>query len=241
MKTTNSEQKVFGQRLKKLESLLELTPLEMAENGGCSRATYYRYRSGEAVPDLIFFDKILKYEKSINVEWLLIGEGAPLKSTPSSGEIANEKLIVEPSGPELYNFPLYRMDSIHNGEQGQLSINEWKDTEEIFYISKNLLESFPADRDLRNAFAMTVEGDSMDPEVKSGSLVFVDKNQAVPYNDGIFIVRYDQFLRMKLVQPLPGEKLLLSTINKRFESITVDKDQKDFEILGRIVCSTNLL
>lgn len=120
-----------------------------------------------------------------------------------------------------------------------LSIGE--NTKEYFYISKNLLNSFPKARGLRNAFTMTVEGDSMDPEIKSGSLVFVDKQQVVPYNDGIFIVRFDQFLRMKMVQPLPGEKLLLSTINKKFDSITVEKDQKGFEILGRIVCSANLL
>jgi len=54
---------IIGERLQTLEEFLGLKPKEMANIGGCSRATYYRYRKGESEPTISFLYKILKNEK----------------------------------------------------------------------------------------------------------------------------------------------------------------------------------
>lgn len=89
------------------------------------------------------------------------------------------------------------------------------------------------------AFTMIVEDSCMMPEVKEGGIILVDNKQVTPHSDGIFIVRYDDFVRMKIVQPMPGRKLMLSTLDKKYEPIIVEKDQDGFEILGRIVWTAN--
>lgn len=215
-------------RLEKLESVLELKPSEMASLGGCSRATYYRYRKGESAPTVQFLNRILKYEKKVNAEWLFDGKGTVLKNVDDAGY--NYKPSDNKSEVSFYDFPLYKMHS-DNGESKLLP-------ESISFSGEFLNLLFEKD-DYNGAFTMIVEDDCMMPEVKEGGIILVDNQQVKPYSDGIYVVRYDEFVRVKIVQPLPGNRLMLTTLNKKYEPIIIQKDQDEFEILGRVLWSTN--
>jgi phage repressor protein C with HTH and peptisase S24 domain len=229
--------KNIAARLKKIESSLGLNPSKMAAAGGCSRSTYYRYRNGGSTPTVEFLDKILKYENKINAEWLLKGNGQLLKDD-DHGKENRQKALQAGTNEKFYHFPLYRMYSL-NGEQDKVTVKEWDNTTKYISISKDFLNLFLDSDNYQDAFTMTVEGDSMIPDIKPGGIILVDTTQVVPVTDGIFVVRYDDFVRMKLVQTMPGHKLILSTLNTKFASVIVEKDYEGFEILGRIVCSTN--
>jgi len=211
---------------------LGLKPLEMASLGGCSRATYYRYRKGESSPTIEFLNGILSHEKKINAAWLFDGEGTMLKNVDGVG--SNHKPSDNGSETNFYDFPLYKMHSI-NGRDGQ----DGELLPESISFSRKFLSLLLDKNDYNGAFTMVVEDDCMMPEVKSGGVILVDNQQVKPYSDGIYVVRYDDFVRMKIVQPLPGNELMLTTLNKKYESITIKKDQDGFEILGRVVWSTN--
>ncbi len=230
-----SKDKLVG-RLKKLESVLDMKPAEMAELGGCSRATYYRYRKGVSTPSLDFLNRILKYEKSINAEWLLEGNGNVLKNLDGEDKKLSSPLDGKGS---FHPFPLYKMHSDgKNGNDVDTIVNEIQSISFSKTFLKLLLHN-DGSMDYKNAFAMVAEDSCMMPEVKEGGIIIIDNNQITPYSDGIFVVKYDEFIRMKIVQPLPGHKFLLTTLDKKYEPIIVEKDQDGFEILGRVVWSVN--
>ncbi len=228
----------FGERLKKIESELGISPSELANACGCSRSTYYRYRTGKTKPTVEFLENLLNYENELNAEYLLNGNGSLKKETKLFKKQNKHKSSPDGNAKDFYNFPLFRMSSL-NGEQDKLNIESWQDTKEHIPISKMFLKLFIDSKNFENAFTMTVEGDSMAPEVTPGGIVLVDNKQVVPVTDGIFVVRYDNYVRMNLIQPMPGHKLILSTLNQKFASIIVEKKYKGFQILGRIVWTAN--
>ncbi|NBC27518.1 MAG: hypothetical protein GVY08_11700 [Bacteroidetes bacterium] len=220
-------------RLIELEKILDLKPSKMADIGGCSRATYYRYRNGDSSPPVKFLDNILDYENNLSPQWLLEGTGKIFKKPhePQS-EIALD------GDSRQYEFPYVSLRS-KNGQQDELPVDEWYASNEKISISKKFLDLFIESKSSKHSFSMKLQGDSMFPDICSGALILVDKTQVVPHTDGIFAVKYDDFIRLKLLQPMPGHRIILSTINKKFESMEIDRNHEGFEILGRVIWSAN--
>lgn len=239
MSSANSSKHNIVVRLKKLETVLGLKPAEMASLGGCSRATYYRYRNGESEPTLDFLKRILKHEKNISAEWLLDGKGSVLKNTNGEEKKNISTVYVDGDEEKLHHFPLLKMHSdSKNGKATEASVNS---IESISFSKTflNLLLFNNGNVHYEDSFTMIAVDNCMMPEVKEGGIILVDRKQVTPHSDGIFVVRYDDFVRMKIIQPLPGQKLMLTTLDKKYEPIIVEKDQDGFEILGRIVWSVN--
>ncbi|MFH5834437.1 helix-turn-helix transcriptional regulator, partial [Halalkalibaculum sp. DA384] len=85
-------------------------------------------------------------------------------------------------------------------------------------------------------FALQVNCDSMNPEIKAGSIVLVNQNENSPTGDGIFAVRLGNLVQLKILQPLPNSWLHLTTINKKYDPIEINPDEtQEFEILGRVI------
>ncbi|WP_350354260.1 S24 family peptidase [Aliifodinibius salipaludis] len=50
------------------------------------------------------------------------------------------------------------------------------------------------------------------------------------------MIRFDDVVRMKLLQKLPDNHLLLTTINKKYHPVEINEDSVDqIKVLGRIV------
>ncbi|MFH5886196.1 XRE family transcriptional regulator [Halalkalibaculum sp. DA3122] len=219
--------KIFAKRLKKIEEVLGKTPIEMAKMGKCSRATYYRYRNGETNPDIGFLTELLKSENKINIEWLFSGVGPILNLELEKEQIDNI--------PDFTAVPLYFMKPRKNDSEGSLAADKWESPPSTLPLGNYFLESV-FDTYPEEYIAIRVQCDSMAPEVKPGSLVLVNRREANPTIDGIFIVRIDDVIRMKLVQRLPNNKIKLTTMNDKFDPIFIDLDNEtNFEILGRII------
>lgn len=227
--------KDLSEKLRRLEEVLGLTPQEMANLGGCSRSTYYRYRSGESVPDLNFFRKILENENRINADWLLKDRGPVLHLSRIPGIDYSPRLDYDQDN--MVKLPLFHLrteNELVDGE-GQLPVEDWDNPSSYFPIAHEflteLVKSAPS-----QLFAMTVQCDSMSPMIKPGSMVIVDQSRVKPSIDGVFVIRFDDVLRMKVLQRIPGKQLLLSTINDKFDDVTIRMDDfEDFRIMGRVV------
>lgn len=222
----------INNRLKKIEEVLGLNASEMAKMGGCSQSTYYRYRKGQSVPDSIFLNNIIKNENKINAEWLLIGSG-PILSKKHSGN-GNETVNSTSTNIEFVNFPLYEMKKEDSGE-GKLAFSDLKNPSYILPLCNIFLDRILEEPN-NQLIAIRINCDSMSPDIKPDSLVLVNKQKKNISSDGIFIVRFGNVIRMKLIQKLPDNRLHLSTVNKKYDPIEVNLDEiEDFEILGRIV------
>lgn len=219
---------IFSKRLQELENVLGISPSDMADLGKCSQSTYYRYRKGESTPDLEFLNNILKNENNINTEWLLKGIHPVIKKGRKNIKGINENPI------RFLSLPYYTMSPVLEGGEGQLTIEEWNNPSHTIPFCNTFISTI-VESGTNNLLAVNVNCDSMSPLIKPGSIIIVNRDYIDPAGDGIFIVRFDDEIRMKLVQRLPSKRLQLSTINKNFNPIEVGIEEKNFEIIGRIV------
>lgn len=220
--------KIFSKRLQELEKVLGLSPPKLAKMGRCSQSTYYRYRKGESTPDLDFLNNILKNENNINAEWLLKGIHPILKKDTLKNNNKNGSPI------RFLSLPFYTMSPIQEGGEGLLSLEEWENPSHTIPFCNTFINTI-VEPNSNNLLAINVKCDSMSPVIQPGSIILVNRDQTNPVGDGIFIVRFDNEIRMKLVQRLPSMRLQLSTINKKFNPFEVKLNEENFDIVGRII------
>lgn len=80
--------------------------------------------------------------------------------------------------------------------------------------------------------AIAVEGDSMEPLLRAGDEVLVDKTPQ-PFRDGIHVVRMGDTLLVKRVAAQGGGRFTLLSQNLAYPPLEVRAD--DIEIVGRVV------
>lgn len=223
----------FCERLKELEILLGKNPDEMSSALNCSASSYYRYRNGTTTPDLNTICKLLDLNPHINMNWLIQGRGQAVSSGNSSGIMENDH---DGKNTRFYHLPMYHMKTGRKDGEGRIRRMDWNRPTEYFPICLNFIENMlPADNH-EGLFVITVECKSMTPVIQPGSVVIADERLNDISNDGIFVVGFDDVIRLKLVQKLPGRKLQLSSINEDFKPIIVsEKNDQDIRILGKII------
>lgn len=223
----------IGGRLKKLEEILGLNPQEMANLCNCSQSTYYRYRNNESIPDVNSMIHFLNIKKMISADWLMRG------NEPAIVDPRNVSTSHKNDSNESYDnvrIPFYKLkpENGNNGE-GILSYKEWKKPSIYLSMSKFFIEEI-LDSKSQYIRALLVGCDSMNPTIKQGSMIYVDKRITNTNSDGFYLVNFDDIIRVKLIQRLPGNKLSLSTVNDKYKPITVDiNSNHQVNILGHIV------
>jgi len=78
---------------------------------------------------------------------------------------------------------------------------------------------------------LQVFGESMEPDIKEGSLVFVDKSKKDISTKGTYIVRVKDEIYIKIIK-LENDKVILKSKNPLFDDILYSIDEVD--IIGRV-------
>ena len=78
---------------------------------------------------------------------------------------------------------------------------------------------------------LQVFGDSMEPDIKDGSLVFIDKSQVDINRPGVYIVSTTDGLFIKKIA-VKDDRIVLKSTNKNFTDIKVNIN--DILIIGRV-------
>ena len=81
---------------------------------------------------------------------------------------------------------------------------------------------------------MDVAGDSMEPQIRSGDTVMIDREQTALVAGGIYAVGIDDTIMVKRLEKRPG-KLALISDNRVYETVLVDPAAENVRILGRVV------
>ena len=79
--------------------------------------------------------------------------------------------------------------------------------------------------------AIRVEGDSMEPVLRSGDEIFVDRNKRA--GEGIHVVRIGDALHVKQVQASAPDRIKLVSANETYPPIELARGE--VEIIGRVV------
>lgn len=82
--------------------------------------------------------------------------------------------------------------------------------------------------------ALKVDGDSMSPNIKPNSIIFVDLGKTKLKKASVFVVRYDDEVFVKRLEEL-GEHILLRSDNIAYNTITAKKE--DVVIIGQVINS----
>jgi len=145
-------------------------------------------------------------KRKISINWLLFDQ--------------NEEEISK----ETQKFSKIRYFKDINASAGGGAVN-FDENYEIIYIDKKII-----DKDLD---AINVIGDSMEPTIKDGSIIFIDRKNKNIINGGIFVVNTLGGVFVKRVRINSSGDIELISDNKIYEKEILKKDE--IEIIGKVV------
>ena len=86
-------------------------------------------------------------------------------------------------------------------------------------------------------FAMVVEGDSMIPTLRPGTMIIVKRAEVLDnFTDGVYVFRLEEAVYVKAIQRLPGRRLRIMSYNDFYPPFEVELGEGlDFELIGKVV------
>lgn len=218
-------EKISVEDLQRIRARLGSSIPEAAKKLGVDRVTWWRWEEG-GVP----FPQ--KYAKGL-LEMLEREEINPHEVLSGMSEVAeqsSDQAIA--SIPGLIQVPLY---SPNASAGAGFEVNSESVTGHIGleagYV-RNVLQAQPD-----GLYAIVVDGDSMEPDIRSGEIALVSSVQNGATRDGIHILRLEGSLLCKRLGRLPGKKLAIKSANPGYPSYEVSMEDPtlDLAILGRVV------
>jgi hypothetical protein len=134
------------------------------------------------------------------------------------------------SGPDEYRaIPRLPLDA----SAGPGALEGLGGSQEIPYDSHHFSRRWLREMGLEGAdlSAIRVEGDSMEPELRSGDEIFVDRNKRA--GEGIFVVRIGDALHVKQVRASAPGTIVLVSSNPAYAPLELPREE--VEVIGRVV------
>lgn len=194
----------------------------LAKLVGISRPAMIKILDGETKEP----KKILEIAEALNVspEWLKTGKG----DTPDFSEEVEDE---EENGHLVRVEVLDVYASAGNGEflTGDLA----GDIQAVEFASEYFYNLFQRASEKGMAI-VNVKGDSMEPTLSSGDLLFVDTTRTYYQGDGLYVFSFGDSLYVKRLQRA-GYKLLVLSDNKFYDTWDVNESNEDqFFIHGKV-------
>lgn len=216
----------LSDRLKQVRSTTGDTQKNFAKSIGVSARAWQGYEDGDNVPGGNVLEALARL--GFSSDWILTGEGSMRKGegggegAPKGGELSDPGRYLE--------VPLYNVEA--HGGAGTVPGHE--EVIDFMAFRREWLA-----RDLRSSVvdlvALFVSGDSMEPTLTSGDVVLIDKSRAARADDGVYVLRIGEAVKVKRVQFLAGQKLKIVSDNKAYEPETIDPKKEDVKIIGQVV------
>ncbi len=224
----SSEEIPFPERLKEVIGLQSLR--SFSRTAGVSEGSLRQYLAGKHEPTRPALVGLAR-AGGVLVEWLATGAGPKTdQDYPSAGPTAEN--LRELQAGYAY-VPLY--DIRASGGGGAIVEGE-RVTDVLAFKEewiRNELRSNPAD-----LYLIYVTGESMEPTLRPGDLILVDRRTADMASDGIYVIRMGGALLVKRVQALPGSRIRITSDNPAYQPFELERGQVQAEglaILGRVV------
>lgn len=90
----------------------------------------------------------------------------------------------------------------------------------------------------QDLYLIRVAGDSMEPTLRSGDVILVDRRAVRPDREGVYILRMNDMLLVKRLQALPGGVVRVISDNAAFAPFDIkaaDVGGSELAIIGRVV------
>jgi repressor LexA len=212
-KNEKFEDNSFGERLETAIKKQFKNQSAFAEKIGVTQATVSRYITGNALPS---FHILRKMSDILKIDFGILTYG-------SSAKPAQEGIV---SVPFFY--------SEVSAGRGLESISEARDT---LYFDESFLKNQFLIKNVQDMFALRVKGDSMEPIISEGDIVFAQPHNQETSSQGIYIVCYNSEYFIKKIQFKSRESVKLISANREYDPIDVDlkDDTTVFAVLAKVV------
>lgn len=90
----------------------------------------------------------------------------------------------------------------------------------------------------QDLYLIRVSGDSMEPTLRAGDAILVNRRATLPDREGVYILRLNGMLVVKRLQALPGGRIRVISDNAAFTSFDVTRSElegDDMAVIGRVV------
>lgn len=214
-----------------------------ANRRGITPSTVLEWLNHDRTPREASLGKLIAVT-GIPGEWWESGEGDP-PITPDLKAMASMATFDSGDGkPSLHRIeeprsgyvaiPLYN-DVRAAAGAGAVASHERSDDALMFQEEWIRFELGARPQDL---YLIRVSGDSMEPTLRSGDTILVDRRATRPDREGVYILRMNEMLLVKRLQALPGGIVKVASDNQAFAAFDVklaDIEGGDLTIIGRVV------
>ena len=84
-------------------------------------------------------------------------------------------------------------------------------------------------------FAVHVTGDSMEPTLKAGDVILINRARSLPVDGCLYLIRIDDSLVVKRIQLQPGGQIQALSDNPAYAPFRLDPADKSTAILGQVI------
>lgn len=205
----------------------------------------------------LVFERLSEVLKCNNLEELAHHLGinyGTLRNQKSRGKIPYTQIVSLLSGNNLLYVLKGYTDDIQSGESSRIRffnnikasagdgvINDSESSSYLSFDSGIIKGSLGLSE--RNLIAITVDGDSMYPDLKEGDIALVDLSKKDIKLKYIYLIRIEGMLYIKRIQLLPQQKIQLISSNQHYPPVILHSYEIDnsFEIIGTVVYSNRML
>lgn len=207
----------MGNQLKNLREGKRWTLEEAAEHFGVSRSGYIKIERGERKLTEQFIQKAMQVYKVTSEE--LLADGG--NSRPGLTRVTDLAIFSGMGGGGMLEVSVDRYGVPADPDQVR-GFWEFPD-----YMVRRF-------GDLKNIYAWEARGDSMEPTIAGGSVVFVDVSQSSPPPDDIYAVNFGDGLVVKRLKLIPrSDRVAIISDNERYGIDELQRD--DVKVWGRVV------
>lgn len=233
-KASTADLAEIGARIKAARKAIGMTQEQLASLAGAkSKSGLQDNEAGKNMPGGQMIGALVR--AGVNANWLLTGEGEMLLANVPYATHETTVLPAEGARVGYVALPLY--NNIHAAAgHGAVVDQERPDDALMFQESWIRFELGARPDDL---CLIRVSGDSMEPTLRAGDVILVNRQACKPDREGIYILRIGDMLLVKRLQAIPGGKVKVTSDNQAFDAWTISLDDAggDVIIVGRVVWS----
>lgn len=228
----------FHERLRKLVG--DEPPYAWSRRIGIQKGTMDGLWNGRAMPQT---KTLLKIDRHTNVSlsWLLSGKGPEridARTVVAQSERTYAVAVTEPAGHadgyadgRYVYVPRYDVDV---GAGDGRSVPSEQVVDHLAFRADWIFQVMGLDP--WHLALVSVRGDSMEPTLKEGDLVLLDRREQKARNDAIYVLRLDDELIAKRLQRGFDGSLTIQSDNPAYERQVLSAEQVDrLKIVGRVI------
>ena len=216
------------------------TQAEFADRIGINVNTLRGYEKGRALPGYEVLETLCT-RLNVSPHWILTGQGNVLQETafpalpdvPQACETPRPVLAEPSSGCEVDLIMVPLVEARLSAGHGSLEVSGSSDRSYAFRSDFLHRKGNP-----RSMVLMRVSGDSMEPEIRHGDMALIDQSKQQIFPHTIYAVGVNEEIYIKQIETLPGHRMLLRSLNKRYDPIEVDLRgdmAESVRIIGKVI------